>query len=63
MLTLHASRAFSAGSSPRASEAEVLQLLGQLPKAMTARVAAAYKVTACLCVVLVALFLLIEQAM
>ncbi|WIA41371.1 hypothetical protein OEZ86_004963 [Tetradesmus obliquus] len=33
----------TAGASPRASEAEVTQLLGQLPKALTARVAAAYK--------------------
>ncbi|WIA21085.1 hypothetical protein OEZ85_005405 [Tetradesmus obliquus] len=33
----------TAGAAPRASDAEVTQLLGQLPKALTARVAAAYK--------------------
>ncbi|KAF6263251.1 hypothetical protein COO60DRAFT_486797 [Scenedesmus sp. NREL 46B-D3] len=35
--------AAAAGAFPRASEQEVLQLLGQLPKAVKARVAAAYK--------------------
>lgn len=42
---LHACGAFAAGAFPRASEQEVMQLLGQLPKAVKARVAAAYKVS------------------
>jgi hypothetical protein len=39
-----------AGAIPRASEQQVVQLLGALPKAVKAKVAAAYKVCACACV-------------